>query len=482
MKTLLQPGQNVAEYSGYATSIFLLGWASGGLAFGVLGDRIGRAKTMMATILIYSLCTGLSALSTGFWDFAVYRFITGLGVGGEFAVGVALVAEVMPDSARTQALSLLQALSAVGNVSAALISIGFGDLESSGVIKAGSAWRWMFVIGAIPALLALVIRSRLKEPDRWAQAKTQAGGGKQFGSYAELFGNPGWQPPAIGSGICIVAILVLAFLAPSDWPKLQIGVGLACLAGIFAYRTVMGGGKVETPWRRNAVVGLLLACAGVIGLWGIAFFSFDLVRLVFQKSFLAQGYTPAEVAGKLTIWAGVTSIMQNVGGFLGIYAFGIVCQRIGRRPTFGIAFVLALLSTASVFAFLKPGPVTGRLDLWAQVVCFHQIFWLIPLMGFCQLALFGGYAIYFPELFPTHLRSTGTSFCYNVGRFVAASGPTVLGLLTSRVFTEQNGFQEGMRYAGICMCAVFLLGLIVLPFAPETKGKPLPEGDRSFSH
>ena len=95
-------------------------------------------------------------------------------------------------------------------------------------------------------------------------------------------------------------------------------------------------------------------------------------------------------------------------------------------------------------------------------------------MGFCQLALFGGYAIYFPELFPTRLRSTGTSFCYNVGRFVAAVGPFGLGMLASDVF---GGYGElaSLRYAGICMTAVLLLGLVVIPFAPETCGQPLPE-------
>jgi hypothetical protein len=95
-------------------------------------------------------------------------------------------------------------------------------------------------------------------------------------------------------------------------------------------------------------------------------------------------------------------------------------------------------------------------------------------MGFCQLALFGGYAIYFPELFPTRLRSTGTSFCYNVGRLVAAVGPLTLGLLTSKVF---GAYPQPMpfRLAGVTMCAVFLLGLVALPFAPETRGQPLPE-------
>jgi hypothetical protein len=103
---------------------------------------------------------------------------------------------------------------------------------------------------------------------------------------------------------------------------------------------------------------------------------------------------------------------------------------------------------------------------------FWQIFVLLPLMGFCQLTLFGGYAIYFPELFPTRLRSTGTSFCYNVGRLIAAVGPYGLGLLTSQVFL---GYHEPMRYAGVTMCSVFLIGLIALPFAPETRGQPLPE-------
>ena len=90
----------VADQAGYATSIFMIGWALGGVIFGVLGDRLGRAKTMMMTILTYTLFTGLSMFATGVWDFNVYRFLCGLGVGGQFAVGVALVAEVVPDRAR----------------------------------------------------------------------------------------------------------------------------------------------------------------------------------------------------------------------------------------------------------------------------------------------------------------------------------------------------------------------------------------------
>lgn len=389
----------IAEYGGYATSIFLVGWATGGLAFGALGDRIGRARTMMWTILIYSLCTGLSALSVGFWDFAFYRFLTGLGVGGEFAVGVTLVAEVMPARARPFALGLLQALSAVGNITAALVSLGLGQMEETGAI--GSAWRWMFVVGTLPAFLAVLIRRRLKEPERWQAVTDGAVGQRQLGSYRELFGNP--------------------------------------------------------RWRKRALAGMFLAFAGVVGVWGIGFFSIDLIRLVLRSSFENQGLTESEISGKLTFWAGITSMMLNIGAFFGIYSFSYVTHYLGRRPAFAIAFVLALFSTATVFWFLDD---------------FSEIFWMIPLMGFFQLALFGGYAIYFPELFPTHLRSTGTSFCYNVGRFAAALGPLSLGLLTSRVFAD---YPEPMRYAGVTMCSVFLLGLLVLPFLPETRGEPLPE-------
>src|SRR5438128_4294366 len=145
MQKLLEPApgvspdnKTVTAYSGYATSIFLVGWGTGGIVFGILGDLIGRVRSMIVTILLYSAFTGLSAISIGFWDFAAYRFLTGLGVGGEFAVGVSLVAEVMPERARPFALGLLQALAAVGNIAAGLISIGLGALGEYGAI--GDAW------------------------------------------------------------------------------------------------------------------------------------------------------------------------------------------------------------------------------------------------------------------------------------------------------------------------------------------------------
>jgi MFS family permease len=398
MAQLMGPGATSAEISyqaSLATTIFLIGWGLGGFLGGVLGDRIGRAKTMIITILSYTLFTGLSYFSTSILDFNIYRFLCGFGVGGQFAVGVAMVAEVVPQRPRPYALGFVQATSAIGNMLAAGIGIVLGQWEQSGAIT--SAWRYMFVAGALPAPLALVVFKKLKEPESWLKARAEK---KKLGSFTDLFADP--------------------------------------------------------RWRRNAIVGMLLSSAGVVGLWGIGFFSYDLLRTVLEPEFRAQGLTGAALAGKITTWTGITSLFQNLGCFFGVYAFTYVTHYTGRKKAFAISFVAAMATTAYTFGYLKE---------------LSHVFWMIPLMGFAQLSLFGGYAIYLPELFPTRLRSTGTSFCYNVGRLAAAAGPLTLGVLTSKVYTGP----DAMRYAGITMCAVFLVGLAALPFAPETKGQPLPE-------
>jgi hypothetical protein len=261
----------------------------------------------------------------------------------------------------------------------------------------------MFVVGTVPALVAVLVMRHLQEPERWKAIAAEGNTGQKLGSIPEMFG--------------------------------------------------------DRRWRRHAVVGMLLAASGIIGLWSIGFYSFELVRLVFRRTLEAQGVPDAEIGGQLTKWVTIVSLLLNLGAMLGIYAFSTLTHFTGRRPAFAAAFVAALIST--VFTF------------W-NLETFADVFWMIPLMGFCQLSMFGGYAIYFPELFPTRLRSTGTSFCYSVARYVSAPGPYLLGLLTGRVFSSFTT-DVSIRYAGVTMCACYFIGLLVLPFAPETKGKPLPE-------
>ena len=169
------------------TAVFLLGWAAGGFIFGVLGDRMGRTRTMITTILIYAVFTGLSGLTNSAPMFGLFRFLTGLGIGGEWAAGAALVSEVFPSRSRPMALGMLQALSAVGNMMAALINLTLNSVHISGEV-----WRWAFAIGALPALLVLWIRRSVKEPQKWQDAKRVAeqSGGQELGGILNLFRDP----------------------------------------------------------------------------------------------------------------------------------------------------------------------------------------------------------------------------------------------------------------------------------------------------
>src|SRR2546421_3084016 len=212
-------GKTQLEYGSWATSIFIFGWATGGLIFGMMGDRWGRAKTMATTILVYAVCTGLSGFAQSWGYFALFRFLTGAGVGGEFAVGAALIAEVMPDKARSHALGSLQALSTLGNILAAL-SLGLVVPTE----KLGWGWRGLYYLGALPGLVAVFVFWRLREPEKWVAAKAAAARGnssEQFGRLSHLFTNP--------------------------------------------------------RWRRHTLVGLGLAVAGQIGLWGVGFYTPELI-------------------------------------------------------------------------------------------------------------------------------------------------------------------------------------------------------------
>lgn len=399
----LMPTKALAnEYGPYTTSVFLVGWAIGGLVFGALGDRYGRARILSLCVLLYSVFTGLSSFSTGFVDFCVYRFLTGLGVGGVFGLAVALVADSVPDRTRAPALGLLQSLSTWGNILAGLTGMAVGALAARHLLPFGlQTWQALFLIGAVPAFLCVFILRRLPEPPKWVAAKAAGEkAGLKFGSYANLLGHP--------------------------------------------------------KWRKHAWLGLILCLAGIVGLWGIGNFHPKIIRTIIETHLASSGLSADAIASEKAFWSSVALLLQNIGGFAGMMTLAWLAQAKGRKLAFAVALTCSFLSTLLVFQGLRE---------------FSQIFWMIPLMGFGQLSVFAVYAIYLPELFPTSLRSTGTSFCYNFGRLVAATAPFTIGQITRRL----GGDLEGFRTAGSWVALVLLVGIAVLPFLPETKDQPLPE-------
>lgn len=157
----------VGQHGSYIIAMFLVGWALGAAFFGSLADRIGRAKTLTITILVYALCTGLCAIAHSWWEMGIYRFLVGAGIGGEMGIGAVLLSECWPKKSRVFALGVMAT------------SLGFGYLltASLNLMLGGFGWRWLFVAGIAPAFLTLYIRTKLKEPEnftRMQDARTEA--------------------------------------------------------------------------------------------------------------------------------------------------------------------------------------------------------------------------------------------------------------------------------------------------------------------
>lgn len=362
----------IALYGDVFLGVFLIGGTLGGLLFGSLGDRWGRSPVMIVTILMYSAFSGLTYFATELWQVAVLRFLVAMGVGGEWSVAAALVAEVFPQKARTHASGIFHSTSVVGLWLAGLTGLW---VESN--------WRMAYLIGILPALLTLWVRASVREEPRVAVPD-----GVRRGSFRELLGNP--------------------------------------------------------QWRGRALFGMGLATVGLATFWGVTIAGKDLTNALL----LRQGIAPAEAAQKATF---AYSIIQNIGAGLGMLSFGPLSVRLGRRRTFAIMLVGS--------------------SLFVPIVCYapqsytHMLL-LLPILGFLTLSIHAGFAVYFPELFPAHLRATGAGFCFNAGRLVAAPMLWISGQLKAAL---------DLRLAVTCLGSLFLAGLIFLIYLPETRGQELPE-------
>jgi MFS family permease len=373
MSDLLDTTQNsiIGWYGGIVLSIFMIGWALGGLIFGPIADRYGRAKTMALTILIYAVFTGLCAIAGSWQELAFYRFMTGLGIGGEWSAGAALIAESWPAKSRAKAAGIMQASGGIGFFLASLLYLFVGPY----------GWRWVFALGILPAIVAFYIRRSLEEPDRWVQAKANA--------------------------------------SVSPLPSLFV-----------------------KPVRRDVIIGTCLAVVATFGYQGAIQWVPSWVSALLQ----AQG--PRAVIPQVSL---VTSVL-NGGGVIGCLCFPFIADQLGRKPALTIYFMGAALAVPTTFSFVEDYSVAVLVS---------------PLVGFFGAGVFTGFAIYLPELFPTAIRATAQGFCYNFARFFSAAAPFVAGAMVS----AHGSFGRAITMIGL----VYLLSLIVLIFARETRGLALPE-------
>lgn len=371
LKDLLhsQDAKVVGYYVGVMFALFLLGASVGGFVFGRMGDKIGRVKTMIITVIIYAAFTGLSAISRNTWEFGACRFLGAMGLGGEWGLGVALVMETWPNAKRPLLAGLLGSSSNVGFLISALVNRYFGFL----------GWRLIFCIGIAPALLSLIIRFTVKEPERWVHAKESG----ERPDLRQLF-----EPGLLG-------------------------------------RTIMA---------------CLLSSVAIIGTWG-----------VFQW---IPTWVDSLVGGKVVPQRAIAAMWMAFGQIIGGFIGGPMAEWMGRRLSYALFCITSLVSVVALYTTVHSfGP---------------SLLGLAMLAGICTTTFFGWLPLYLPELFPTRIRATGEGISFNFGRIIAAAG-VLFGM--SQLVVVFGGYAK----AATVVSMIYVVGLVLIWFVPETKGQKLPD-------
>jgi len=412
---------DIGVWMGWITAGFLVGAALGGLLFGWLGDRVGRVRAMIWSVLTYAIFSGLCGFSETPLQLAILRFIAALGMGGEWSLGVALVMEVWPSKSRPLLAGLIGAASNVGFLVIALVGLvlaqfidGTADLlRSSGMSEAWvtkligadqSGWRLLMFVGAAPALLTILVRLFVPESKLWQHAAANAPQAR----VRDIF-KPGVRHKTI-LGTCLGGMALIGTWASIQW---------------------------VTPWANK----------------------------------LAQG-TEQELTAASTM-----QISLAIGAIIGTMLAAIFAEVFSRRIAYFTLCLASLLVCAYLFRSPLHFPLTGE---WLNRVDPEQSFFGGPrafnwyfvavagLAGCVTASFYGWLPLYLPELFPTRIRATGQGFAFNFGRVLAAIGALQGGQLL-KYFEED--------YARMCgiMSLVYIVGMVLIWFCPETKGKPLPE-------
>jgi len=385
--------QLIGRWMGGIVASFLVGAALGGTVFGWLGDRIGRVRAMVFSVLTYSLFSGACVFVHSPLQLASLRCIASMGMGGEWALGVSLVSEIWPAKSRPLLSGLIGAAANVGFMIVGFVGLGVAKFVTGlgsalsflphawvDALLRNNGWRMIFLVGAIPALLTFFIRIFVPESEKWKQAS-------------------------------------------SSGPKPRV-------ADIFA-----------SGLARNTLLGACLAGVALLGTWGAVQF-LPAWALQFTKD-------PQKAA-----W---TQIFSVVGASTIPIVVALLAQKFNRRAAYAGLCILSLASCLTLFLVFRKDP--------------HFGFWfllLATLVNGITAGFYGWLPLYLPELFPTRVRATGSGFSFNAGRIIAATG----------TFLASGGLMSlfgSYALMGSVMCSVYLLGLVVIFFCPETKGRPLPQ-------
>ena len=383
--------QTITQWFAWYQAAFLLGAASGGWVFGMLGDRLGRTKSLGFSILCYSVFTGACYFARSPGELLVLRFLACHGIGGAWPNTVALVAEAWPAASRPFLAGLLGTAANVGQVAMGLLGLGFDVTADS--------WRWTFLAGAAPAVIGIWCLVSVPESVRW-QVSRMKQASHLHGPLRELF-----QPPLRYRtlvGILLGTIPVIGTAANAQW-------------------IIPWSDQVQSQQRIEAAVGSSASSTA--------------------KPTKADPKTKAR-----------TMLSRAAGAVIGSLLGGVLASFLGRRTTYFLISLLALFASSWIFGWLTP------LHPW--------FLWASFGFGLVGVLYFGWLPLYLPELFPTHVRASGTGISFNSGRAVAAAVVLGTGVLVKLFGGDyaRIGLWTGMIYAA---------GMIIILFAPRTDAASL---------
>jgi MFS family permease len=477
------------EWFGVIMSVFLIGAATGGVVFGWLGDRIGRVRAMSLSIFTYAIFTGLCGFATEAWHIAVLRFIASLGMGGEWALGVALVTEIWPDRSRAFIAGLIGAAANVGMLLVGLLSLvlvsfleGFADFllavglpdQTVASLTSGQGWRLLMIAGALPALLIFFIRLFVPESQKW-EAERDSGGTSHWATrdlLGVLVGAIGagsvivlWSPifeEAVGvvSGDKMVVGTVVSYVRLAGT---ALGLVMALLGYIYPVvqylRRAEAAAKLQPGDRaryiRRMLLGACLAGVALLGTWGsLQWAPKWAIALSNQLSADGGPYYAKEY----------TQIASSTGAIIGTILAALMGGWIGRRLTYAI---LCAGSFVSLIYMYQANDAYGAKLLASVFVA-----------GGVTAAFYGWFPLYLPELFPTSIRATSQGFAYNFGRVLSAVGSLQTATLTAYFAAGMDPARvelDAFPKAGATLAGIYLIGVFIIWLGPETKGRPLPE-------